>query len=150
MIEKIRTIESAKVFLQYPNGNILLLRRSLSDLHRPGQWDLPGGELEEGEKPLAGAIRETSQETGLTIDEQDIEGLYTSVKQSRHGHINKRYFYYGTVALTAAEIRLSHEHIDFSLASLVDAECMLRHPIQQQALRYAVGHNFLRVADLAS
>ena len=52
------------------HGEILILRRSKNNDMLPEYWDIPGGTLEDGEDPAAGAIRETKEETGL-----DISGL---------------------------------------------------------------------------
>jgi len=44
-----------------------LLMCRLSDItERPGYWTLPGGGIDFGEHPEAGAIRELEEETGLT------------------------------------------------------------------------------------
>ena len=44
-----------------------LLMCRLSDItERPGWWTLPGGGLDFGEHPEAGALRELEEETGLT------------------------------------------------------------------------------------
>ena len=47
-------------------GRILLMRRQRS--HGAGSWSTPGGHLDFGESPEACAIRETNEETGLTIE----------------------------------------------------------------------------------
>lgn len=44
-------------------GKILLLKRS-RDVHFPGLWNFPGGMIEPGETPRAGAIREAAEEAG--------------------------------------------------------------------------------------
>ena len=49
------------------NGEVLILRRSKLNDVLMGYWDIPGGTLEDGEDPAAGAIRETQEETGFTI-----------------------------------------------------------------------------------
>jgi 8-oxo-dGTP diphosphatase len=47
----------------------LLLQLRTSDAHvDAGKWGIPGGKLEPGEDPLAGALRETEEETGLRIE----------------------------------------------------------------------------------
>ena len=47
------------------NGRVLLGKRRFPP--RQGYWDLPGGFLEEGERPEDGLRREFIEETGLTI-----------------------------------------------------------------------------------
>lgn len=49
------------------DGAILVLQRSSDNDVLPNQWDVPGGSCESGEDPMATAIRETEEETGLTI-----------------------------------------------------------------------------------
>ena len=39
-----------------------------------GQWALPGGRIDAGETPAAGALRELSEEIGLALAPQDILG----------------------------------------------------------------------------
>src|SRR3954453_11975567 len=46
-----------------PPGRILLLRQPPG----PG-WSIPGGLLERGEQPAAGAVRELYEETGIRVD----------------------------------------------------------------------------------
>lgn len=50
------------------DGKLLILcRNKVSDSYA-GYWDTPGGTLEDGEDPAAGAKREAREETGLEID----------------------------------------------------------------------------------
>lgn len=48
-------------------GQILLLRRA-GDVYASGQLCLPSGHLEDGENILEAAVRETREETGITLD----------------------------------------------------------------------------------
>ncbi|PCI76906.1 MAG: hypothetical protein COB20_09490 [SAR86 cluster bacterium] len=56
------------------DGKVLLVRPTWSE-----KWDLPGGEIENGETPLQGMAREFLEETGYFVD---IEGpLFLGKKQ---------------------------------------------------------------------
>jgi 8-oxo-dGTP pyrophosphatase MutT (NUDIX family) len=53
------------------DGRILLMRRSDNQL-----WNMPGGILEVGETPAAGAAREALEETGVRCDPIALVGVY--------------------------------------------------------------------------
>ena len=86
------------------DGKALILLRSGSQRHA-NKWDLPGGHLNEGEEPKEALLRETYEETGLTLSEP-IEELY-SMK-------NITYF---SAEMPSGEIQLSDEHVDYMLVS---------------------------------
>ncbi len=58
---------AAKAFIIKDNKLLLIKRRS-NDVHKPSQWDIPGGRLELGENPFIGLKRETKEEINLEID----------------------------------------------------------------------------------
>ena len=51
-------------------GKILLMKRQNSGCD-DGMYGLPSGHIEEGEDPLEGAVRETLEETGITVTESE-------------------------------------------------------------------------------
>jgi len=55
-------------------GRILLARRAFEP--DAGQWDIPGGFLEEGEHPLDGLRRELEEETGLGVEPGAFVGTF--------------------------------------------------------------------------
>lgn len=97
----------AKVIVVNDNGEMLALRRSQSDVRRPGQWDFPGGHVDEGEDMTEAAHREALEEAGLNL-----AGLRLAFAMSeivpKHGA--------GTWLVFVAhisgspEITVSHEH----------------------------------------
>lgn len=58
--------------IQNFNGEILLLKRSPEDDFHPSTWCLPGGCVDDGEKPLDGVKRETYEESGIQDTTYDI------------------------------------------------------------------------------
>ncbi|MDP9469040.1 MAG: NUDIX domain-containing protein [Chloroflexota bacterium] len=53
-------------------GRVLLCHRRDDDL-----WNLPGGGLEHGEAPWAGAVREVKEESGLEVTVERLAGVYS-------------------------------------------------------------------------
>jgi len=56
------------------DGKVLIGRRKIEP--RKGYWDLPGGFLEEGERPLDGLRREFREETGLEVEPVEWVGAF--------------------------------------------------------------------------
>ncbi|HEX2589477.1 MAG TPA: NUDIX domain-containing protein [Gaiellales bacterium] len=52
----------ADAFVINSAGEVLLIRRA-----DDGRWAMPGGWVEPGETPAEAAVRETAEETGLTV-----------------------------------------------------------------------------------
>ena len=60
-----------------PDGGPLVMIQLRSGWsHEGGTWSCPGGALEIGEEPLAGALREASEEVGLPETEPLLLGQY--------------------------------------------------------------------------
>jgi 8-oxo-dGTP diphosphatase len=51
----------------FKKDKVLLLKRTKKDKFAAGEWDLPGGKLEYGEKPEEGLHREILEESGLKV-----------------------------------------------------------------------------------
>ena len=53
-------------------GRVLLVRRCDT-----GNWELPGGHVDPGESAAEAAVRETAEESGITVQVTGLAGLYT-------------------------------------------------------------------------
>ena len=116
-----------------PDGTLYLLLRAYRN------WDLPKGRLEPDEAPLAGAIRETREETGI----RDLEfawGEQSIDTESYAGGKVVRFFVARTVSeslvLPASPELGRPEHHEYRWVSLPEA-LKLTVPRLQRVLRWA-------------
>jgi 8-oxo-dGTP diphosphatase len=58
----------AVAFVIERDGAILMLRRSPTNDHAPGEWEFGSGRVEYGEHPEDAVHREVREETGLEVD----------------------------------------------------------------------------------
>jgi 8-oxo-dGTP pyrophosphatase MutT (NUDIX family) len=66
----------AIALVEADGGTALLLTRRAADLRSHGsQWALPGGRCDEGETPMAAALRELHEELGLELGPDNVLGL---------------------------------------------------------------------------
>lgn len=92
-------------------GRILALKRDPNDVRRPGCWDLPGGNYEEGEDINEMVRREVHEETGLVP--KTIRPIYMA---SAFGKAKD-----GVTVIAICqvcedwegEVKLSHEHVEY-------------------------------------
>jgi 8-oxo-dGTP pyrophosphatase MutT (NUDIX family) len=102
-----RSFVVAKVLLINDQGQMLALQRSDDDVRRPGQWDFPGGHVDEGEDMMAAAIRETQEEAGISLDTVKLV-FATTEMTPKHGSGTWLVF---TARVTGnVSVTLSHEH----------------------------------------
>ncbi|HEV7951924.1 MAG TPA: NUDIX hydrolase [Candidatus Saccharimonadales bacterium] len=102
----------AKTIIFNADGLLLVLKRHDNDEHRPGLWDLPGGQVDLGEDPRDAAIREAHEETDLAIT--DLRPVHVA------SHIHGDCQVIKTVFMTHSfmgGITLSPEHSEFKWIS---------------------------------
>ncbi len=78
----------AEVYILHQD-KVLMFKRSETKKKFPGFWSLPGGHVDEGEDPLAAAIRETKEETGVTITPENIQLKVVAM----HHHLDRGEMY---------------------------------------------------------
>lgn len=70
-----KRVASSGVLIENQRGELLVLKANYKE-----KWSPPGGVIDAGETPLQAAIRETSEETGVTLDAQDLSFQSTIVR----------------------------------------------------------------------
>lgn len=84
------------------DGRVLTMRRP------NGEWCLPGGNLDPGESPEEGVVREVAEETGLAVEPVTLVDAYRlppGTDYDPHGAVAFVY----RCSVTGGELELSHE-----------------------------------------
>ncbi|MEU8579337.1 NUDIX hydrolase [Streptomyces abikoensis] len=79
-----RLVVDVMVLMVRSDGRILLLRRA-GDVYASGLLCPPGGHLEDGEPVTTGALREVTEEVGVTIAPPDLEFCHAIHHRSPEG-----------------------------------------------------------------
>jgi mutator protein MutT len=103
----------AKVLIINDQNQYLLLWRS-DHPHFPNDPDLPGGMVEEGEKPVEGAVREVEEEAGIVVSKENLEQAYKGTDYSQHGTV---YSLYTATMDIHQEPAISWEHVAYEWVS---------------------------------
>jgi 8-oxo-dGTP diphosphatase len=102
-----RTVRVARALVE-SDGCVLLVRRAAWD-SLPGQWELPGGKVDRGERVLEGLAREVEEETGLML--ADARQVSAREMISRRGNLVREHVY---AAGAIGTVTLSDEHDAFA------------------------------------
>lgn len=86
-------------------GEILLQKRASTKKQDPNKWDITAGHIDAGEIPLAVARRETLEEIGLDLKENDIEFLFVEKMEKKFSELQyNKMFNYIYLAKTSKDI----------------------------------------------
>ena len=92
------------------NGEILVQKRSMRVKNFPGCWDMPcAGHIDAGETAKNGAIRETKEELGVDVNEEDMEFMFEYVEDFTW-EIGQVFFF--KLDKTESELTLQEEEVD--------------------------------------
>lgn len=127
-------------------GHMLVLRRSGTDVRRPHQCDLPGGELEANEDLLEGMRREIKEETGLTV--RDVRPIY-SFSEIKTWHNDGEDFTSNIVRIIyvakaeSTDVVLSYEHEEHFWLPIEEAIVKYDYPVHQKILQYVIDNKLI-------
>lgn len=74
-------MSSAIALVFDPQGNVLALRRGLTDPWMPHRWNFPGGRVEVGETPVQGVLRELHEEAGIRLPPRELRWAFSYCRQ---------------------------------------------------------------------
>ena len=126
----------------YYDDKILIVRRSKTDLKRPLEWDLPGGIAEEGEMPAEACSREVKEETGITINPQDLRLVFALTKFFQGNNNNVTWLIYLGES-KKLDIKLSFEHDKYEWVELNEAIDRINYPRFKNALKHIREHHLI-------
>lgn len=108
---------AAKAVIVDHDGRVLFIRRRPNDVHRPGEWDVPGGRLGGGEDPAAGVRRETMEEVSLDIEVGQVLDVHHFTRQD--GQVITMMIF--LCRPLSGDVRLSEEHTEHQWVSFAEA-----------------------------
>lgn len=93
----------------------LVVRRNENDDLFPGEWEFPGGHLEEGETLEEGLKRELKEEIGFICDTKPIITHYYDEIKMKNGEIvhDLEIDFVINVDSSKVDIKLSNEHCEY-------------------------------------
>lgn len=104
-----KTGVSQKAVILNKEGRFLIIQRSATAPSNPHKWDLPGGDLDFGENPIEGILREIKEETSLTIKEIKPFDVYSNINDIGDFWVTIAYI----AKAVSEKVNLSYEHNDF-------------------------------------
>lgn len=133
----------ASVFLVNEQSEVLLVQEGKDAMY--GLWNLPGGHVESGESFLESAVRETKEETGLTVRPSGILNVFTAVKNDMLHCIFLAREFSGAIATSDPYI-LQAKWIP--IASFPAMEQELLRPVKMRMLAKTFASGALTTLDL--
>ena len=100
---------AVSAFVGDGNGRFLMLQRAAKSKHFPSEWETPGGKMDPGETFAEALLRETLEETGLTVE---LDGL-VGASEFELSHIHVVLLHMKAHVLSG-DVTLSDEHDDYA------------------------------------
>lgn len=115
-------------------GKILILRQ------QNGNWDLPGGKVNDNESVTDGLIREVWEETRLSVTPLGLLTSSTKPRTKEDDLLVLSYLCEIRDSTRDVDVQLSEEHIDYMLVEYSEALALPLHEHYAQALLKARKH----------
>ncbi|MGW7597077.1 NUDIX hydrolase [Streptomyces antimycoticus] len=119
-------VPSVTAVVQDEDGRLLLIHKTDND-----RWALPGGGHDIGETVSDTVVREVEEETGISVEVDDIVGLYTDpqhVMAYDDGEVRQQFSICFRAHPTGGELRTSSESKEVRWVSPADLDDLDIHP----------------------
>ncbi|SEE97170.1 ADP-ribose pyrophosphatase YjhB, NUDIX family [Streptomyces sp. 2112.3] len=135
-------VPSVTAVVRNDHGDVLLIHKTDNDL-----WALPGGGHDVGESITQTVVREVEEETGISVEVEDIVGLYTDpehVMAYDDGEVRQQFSICFHARPIAGTLRTSSESKEVRWVSPTDLDSLDIHP--SMLLRITHGLDATRTA----
>ena len=103
------------IWIMNEEGKLLIQKRSANKKQAPNKWCITAGHIDAGEIPLEVVKRETLEELGLELKEEDIEFLFIAKKTKKFSDIqynnNFQYIYFTQTNKKISEYTIQKEEL---------------------------------------
>lgn len=109
------------------DGKVLLLQRGFNNKFQAGTWGIPAGKLDAGETPEQAALRETLEETGISLTSDMIHSrgsIYITIEYEIP--LSYRFYVYTVHLRTTPSVELEENQAAFTWVTHTEA---LRLPL---------------------
>ena len=137
-----KTLTTCGAILLNAAGQVLIVRRSDTDSHRPLQWDLPGGHVEPGESLEHALEREVQEETSLDLSAIPSRLVYAVSDTFDDDNLSVSWLFF-VAHIPSSEIVLSDEHDQYKWVGVDQAVDLIEYDRKSHALAYARDNQLL-------
>jgi ADP-ribose pyrophosphatase YjhB (NUDIX family) len=113
---------------------VVLVRRAKAP--RMGEWSIPGGMLELGEKLRDGVAREIQEETGLQVKSEEVLDVFDSIVTDADGKTQYHYVLVDYLcSVTGGELRAASDVSEARWATLEEVVSLVKREITVGVIR---------------